>query len=125
MRQTDENAAHLAEPRYLPSDSGVHHLAEVRDLSDREAVVAVMVANGATCDRIAVRLALPLRTVEGYLRQALRILDITDIEELTYVVVAAHYNRHASSPGRPDGAPSAPGELESDSAHGSKSSPHI
>jgi DNA-binding NarL/FixJ family response regulator len=95
MRQTDEDPTYSALKRHAPPAPGTHHREVARDLSDREAVVAVMVANGLTCENIAVRLSLTLRTVEDHLQQALSTLGVADENDLTYVIVAAHYNRNA------------------------------
>ena len=69
------------------------HSTKIRGLSDRQAVIAAMVANGATCQDIAFELLLPLRTVQGHLVLALRILGLSRAEELTYAVIAAHQAR--------------------------------
>ena len=67
--------------------------AGARGLSDRQAVITVMTTNGATCQDIAFELRLPLRTVQGHLHQALHILDLPRDEDLTYEVIATHYER--------------------------------
>ena len=69
------------------------HPARARGLSDCQAVIAVMITRGATCQDIALELMLPLRTVEAHLHQALQILGLSRIEDLTYVVIAANYER--------------------------------
>ena len=69
------------------------HSTKIRGLSDRQAVIAAMVANGATCQDIAFELLLPLRTVQGHLLLALRILGLPRAEDLTYAVIAAHQAR--------------------------------
>ncbi len=78
----------------------------VEGLSDRQAVIAVMVASGRSCQEIAFDLLLPVRTVQGHLHQAIRILGLTSVEELTYAVIAARssassapHPRTASRPG--------------------------
>jgi DNA-binding CsgD family transcriptional regulator len=104
MRQTDHHPAPFPLEQHATPDSQALHQPQSRDLSDREAVIAVMVANGSDCKSVSVRLALPLRTVQGYLHRALAILDIRDVEDLTYAIVAAHYNRNAPAnrPGHPE-----------------------
>lgn len=82
---------------------------KLRELNDREAVIAVMIANGLTHEDIALRLALPVIAVENHLRQALGVLGLADEHHLTYVVVASHYNRNA---------PSSPTSPRSPSDHG-------
>jgi DNA-binding CsgD family transcriptional regulator len=95
MRQTDENPAYSTLRRTSSVSPDRHHPSDTRDLSDREAVVAVMIANGLTCEDIALRLSLAQRTVEGHLHQALAILGLSHTKDLTYVIVASHYNRNA------------------------------
>lgn len=95
MSQTDENPSHSPHRGNLSGSAETHDAADTVDLSDRQAVIAVMTANGLTCEDIALRLHLPLETVDEYLHQALEILGLSDVEYLTYVLVAAHYNRNA------------------------------
>ncbi|MHA7209083.1 ANTAR domain-containing protein [Arthrobacter sp. MDT1-65] len=61
-----------------------------RSLSDRQAVVAVMVASGRTCEDIASDLFLPVRTIQGHLDRAIAILGLSSVEELTHEAVASH-----------------------------------
>ena len=75
-------------PRVARVPIGSH--AERPRLSVRQLVVAVMTADGSTCRDIAVALSLPLRTVQGHLYNALRILDLPDAEALTRELIAAH-----------------------------------
>ncbi|MHA7209420.1 hypothetical protein [Arthrobacter sp. MDT1-65] len=63
-----------------------------KDLSDRQAVIAVMVGGGLAPADVAVVLSLPLGTVEEELQQAMRILALADIDDLSDDVVAAHYD---------------------------------
>ena len=97
MSQAAEHIIYSTRTRVATASPGGHHPAKARDLSDREAVIAIMVANGAACEDISDRLSLPVRTVESYLRQALQLLELTDAENLTYVAVAAHYDRNPSA----------------------------
>lgn len=66
-------------------------------LSDRQAVIAIMFANGLTCEEISDRLAVALDEVHGYLIEALRILKLSEIEDLTFAVVASYYRDIAST----------------------------
>ncbi len=52
-----------------------------------------MTTNGVTCQDIAFELMLPLRTVQGHLHQALRVLGLSRVEDLTYEVITAHYEK--------------------------------
>lgn len=103
MRQTDERPASSKLRSYSSVSPGTHHHTESSDLSDRQAVVAVMFANGLVFGDIAFRLSLPLQTVEGHLGQAMEVLGLSDVEDLTYAVVASHYNRNSpTARARPD-----------------------
>ncbi|MBG6192246.1 RNA polymerase sigma factor (sigma-70 family) [Arthrobacter sp. CAN_A212] len=107
MKQTDDNPSHSTLRRVSSAPTETHHHSVTsgtsgkRNLSDREAVIAVWVANGLTCETIASRLSVPLGTVEQHLDQALEILGLPDTEDLTYTVVASHYHRNA--PTAPNG----------------------
>lgn len=67
-----------------------------RNLNDYEAVVAVMVANGLTCESVALRLSLPLSAIEEHLQNALNVLGLSAQEDLNYLIVAARYGPDAS-----------------------------
>lgn len=95
MRQIDEDLDHPALRRDLLVSPEAHEHTGTGDLSDRQAVIAVMVANGLTCEDIALRLFLFVRVVEGHLQQALKILGLSHVEDLSYVLVASHYNRNS------------------------------
>jgi DNA-binding NarL/FixJ family response regulator len=95
MRRADPTSGQSTLLHSASTSPAEQHPEDLGDLSDREAVVAVMVANGLPCDNIAVRLALTLEQVEEHLQHALEILGLSHIEDLTYVIVAAHYNRNA------------------------------
>ena len=97
MSQAVRRTIYSTPTRQASASPDGHRPAEARGLNDREAVIAVMVANGASCKDVADRLFLPVRTVEAYLRQALDILEMTAAEDLTYVVVAAHYDRNPAA----------------------------
>ncbi|WP_219815432.1 ANTAR domain-containing protein [Arthrobacter sp. B0490] len=60
------------------------------NLSDRQALVAVMIADGRTCEDIASDLFLPVRTVQGHLDRAMEVLGLSSVEELTHQAVASH-----------------------------------
>ncbi len=120
MKQTDDNPSHSRLRRASSASTATHHHSETsqtRDLSDREAVIAVWVANGLTCENIASRLSIPLDTVERHLDQALEILGLPDTEDLTYTVVASHYHRNAPT------APSGPEQRAVDPSDHVESTP--
>lgn len=72
--------------------------AGVRVVNGRQAVVAVMAANGRTNRQISIRLRIPVRAVEMYLDQALEVLRMTSQEDLTYPAVAAHLASTGADP---------------------------
>lgn len=96
-----------------PSDSGIdsrpdswgdrHERTELpqpdlaRGLSDRQAVIAAMITTGVTCQDIAVDLMLPLRIVKDHLHQALRVLGVSRVQDLTYELITAHYDTDSSA----------------------------
>lgn len=104
MMQISDHLTRSTPPRYSGTDSRPDSWGDraertkppqpdlARGLSDRQAVIAVMITKGVTCQDIAVDLMLPLRTVEGHLHQALRVLDVSRVQDLTYEVIAAHYD---------------------------------
>ena len=86
-----------------PERGGTQRRPAAKGLSDRQAVIAAMVANGVSCQVVAFDLLLPLRTVQGHLHQALRILNLERVEDLTYEVIAVHYTKNlAAATPRPD-----------------------
>jgi hypothetical protein len=62
------------------------------NLTDLQAVIAVMVGGGLTCQDVALLLSLPLHTVEENLQQASRSTCWTGTESLTHQIVAARSN---------------------------------
>jgi hypothetical protein len=62
------------------------------ELSDRQAVIAVMVGGGLACEDVALVLSLPLRAVEEDLQRAMRTLGLTDPEDLSDGIIAARHN---------------------------------
>lgn len=52
-------------------------------LTDRQELVAQMVARGETCASIAEQLQVPVRAVEGHVYRILEILDVASMAELT------------------------------------------
>ncbi|WP_104182055.1 ANTAR domain-containing protein [Arthrobacter sp. B0490] len=80
-----------APPRLFPAASLTLHLpALAGGLSDRQAVIAVMVANGRSCEEISADLSLPLRAVQGHLYEAMTILGLSSMDELTSAALASH-----------------------------------
>lgn len=98
MKRLDENPVPLQPRHRAPVElAGQPHSYGAATLSDRQAVIAIMFANGLTCEEISARLAVAVDAVHGYLTEALRILNLFDIEDLTFAVVAAYYNRDTPS----------------------------
>jgi hypothetical protein len=69
-----------------------------QDVSDRQAVIAVMVGGGLACEDVALVLSLPLRVVQEDLQRAMETLGLTDPHDLLYAIVAARYHRPPASP---------------------------
>ncbi len=91
----------LSEPHRFPVGSlDPARPSLVRGLSDREAVIAVMVAGGHTCERVASDLVLPLRTVQGHLYQVLTILGLSTMEELTFDALASRSDTRRAATAR-------------------------
>ena len=99
MKLLDENPSSSLLLGSLAKPTEQRFISETKKMSDRHAVIAIMFANGLTCEEIATRLSLALDTVHSHLAEALEILDLSDIDDLTYAVVAAHYNRNVPSYG--------------------------
>ena len=84
-------------PTGAPEQGGPYNRSKARGLSDRQAVIAAMIASGVTCQDVAFELLLPLRTVQGHLRQTLQVLNLRHVEDLTYEVIAAHQEQHLAA----------------------------
>ncbi|MHA7209930.1 ANTAR domain-containing protein [Arthrobacter sp. MDT1-65] len=90
MTHASDHSPQLVASRFPADSLDLTRPSLVGDLSDREAVIALMVASGRTCQDIASDLVLPLRTVQGHLYQAMTVLGLSSVEELTYEAVASH-----------------------------------
>ncbi|WP_157940217.1 ANTAR domain-containing protein [Arthrobacter ruber] len=90
MPQVSDDPTH-APPRLFPAANQNLHLPPlVGGLSDRQAVIAAMVAGGHSCHDIAADLLLPLRAVQGHLYEAITTLGLSSVAELTPAVLAVH-----------------------------------
>lgn len=108
MRQTHQGPSpstlrREVAPLRAPRAPGTADPPALEVLGDRQAVIAVMVGGGLAPADVAVVLSLPLGTVEEDLQRALRILGLTDIDDLCDDVVAAHYDRVPPIPRSPRG----------------------
>lgn len=90
IRSTPESDARTARRCHPAAQSEPVQSDPVPGLSMLQAVVAAMTKAGLSCQDIASDLRLPLRTVRVHLCQALRILDLSRIEDLSYRLIAAH-----------------------------------
>lgn len=85
-------------------------------LNHRQAVIAVMAANGRTNRQISLRLRIPVQAIEQYLNEALDILRLSSQHELTHPVITAHLSK--TSP-----APKADGPQQGDTAETTTAEP--
>jgi hypothetical protein len=92
MRQTH----HHPDESTVRRDAGVTvrspGTTDAASLTDLQAVIAVMVGGGLTCQDVALLLSLPLHTVEDDLRQTLQSTCDRDTASLTQGGVALHSN---------------------------------
>jgi hypothetical protein len=80
-------------PPQVPQPASLQKPVGSGDLSDRQAVIGVMVGGGLACEDVALVLSLPLRVVQEDLQRVMRALGLTDPDSLLYAIVAARYHR--------------------------------
>ncbi|MEC5201096.1 hypothetical protein RCH21_003352 [Arthrobacter sp. PL16] len=98
MRQTHQNPDESKLRHEVLLEPRAGNTTDSEALSDLQAVIAVMSSGGLTCEEIALVLPLPLRMIEDALQHAVGILGLSGTEDLTHLVVAAHYDRTALTP---------------------------
>jgi hypothetical protein len=75
-----------------PQPDLLQNLGGSQDVSDRQAVIGVMVGGGLACEDVALVLSLPLRVVKEDLQRAMETLGLTDPHDLLYAIVAVRYH---------------------------------